>query len=164
VGIEHRIAPGRVAVVVVVAAVTLAGIVGCGHSMSSRIGATLSSPAVAVTITRADVLARVQEGTGEVNKITRIEAKLTTLSKLATAMDNMSASGTSPYDGTVPAGRQIWMVAVAGTVTPAFDGRETFPWGVYIFDASTGDSLGMNAKQSGQWPPYFDGITDLAQS
>jgi hypothetical protein len=129
-----------------------------GHRQTVDVLPTSGPP-----MSRGDALALVQRDTAEVKTIARIASKLTTWSSYVNGLDNMAPDHTSPVDSmNVPPSRKIWMVAVAGAIAPAYDAAgETRPWAVFVLDAGTGTSLGMQAGPSGTWPPYFDAIIDL---
>ncbi len=101
---------------------------------------------------RDAVIARVRGLSGEVLRVDRIEAKRVRWSDFEAA----ARTGSVQADD-----REVWIVAVAGEVRPQFARGQTFPWGIYVIDTKSDDVLGMTAGD-GTWPPYFDGLRDLA--
>jgi hypothetical protein len=99
---------------------------------------------------RSEVIARVRGLSGEVVRVDRIEAKQMRWSDL----EKSAHTGNALVDD-----RQIWAVAVAGEIRPAFGHGQSFSWGVFIIDARTNDIYGLNAGH-GSWPPYFEGLPD----
>jgi hypothetical protein len=53
--------------------------------------------------------------------------------------------------------RLLCVVAVAGQLTATGQQAATpARWGVFIFDAATGDPIASQIGTSGDWPDYFD--------
>jgi hypothetical protein len=125
--------------------------VGAAASAMTSPGATLDPAGVGGA--RSAIIARIRALSGEVLSVQRIEAKLMRRSDF----EHVQPSGSAQYDGN----RWIWTVAVAGEIRPQFAHGATFPWGVYLIDAQSGDVLGLLAG-SGSWPAYFDALPDAA--
>jgi hypothetical protein len=123
--------------------------VGATGSATSPPGATLDP--VVLSGARSAVIGRIRELSLELLRVERIEAKLMQRSEF----ERVQPSGSAQIDGN----RWIWAVAVAGEIRPPVGRGATFPWGVYLVDAQSGDMLGLVAG-SGSWPAYFDALPD----
>ena len=91
---------------------------------------------------------------GEVVRVDRIASKRMTVSELRHGQDAIEL-------GPRPAALLVWLVAVAGELRP--DRALSSPprsWGVYVYDATSGDTLASDLGSNGGWPPYFDGLPD----
>jgi hypothetical protein len=133
-------------------------LIACGSPQErAREGASpMASPA---GMTREEAEARTRQQTARFPKIDRIASKLTTWHELQRATDSGAVAAMDPAT-------QVWVFAVAGEFAP---GRAPagvtpprFPWGVQVYEASTGSPLSAAGGQDGDWPPYFDGLTDLS--
>jgi hypothetical protein len=123
--------------------------VGAEPSATTPPGATLDPAYLGGA--RSAIIGRIRALSGEVLSVERIEAKLMRRSDF----ERVQPSGSAQFD----ANRWIWTVAVAGEIRPQFAHGATFPWGVFLIDAQSGDILGLLAG-SGSWPAYFDALPD----
>jgi hypothetical protein len=111
--------------------------------------------AVAVGVTREQLLDRTRQLNAEVLRVDRIEAKRTTWADL----QNAERSG-DKVPGIAP-GTSIIIVAVGGLYRTAFGHGQLYPWGVVVYDAATGRPIASFARADGIWPAFFDQIVDL---
>jgi hypothetical protein len=90
-----------------------------------------------------------------VRRIDRISVKLTTW--------RVVASGTgADWKGAPDPDRSVWIIAVSGDITPhGVLELNSFPWAVFVYDATTGAVIIFQAGTKTAWPPYFDPIQDL---
>ena len=126
--------------------------------------ATGASPTASPIFTLAEAEAaasRMVEG------LTREEAKLTTWAGYWAWVDTYfgGVAGELPA-GPPSADRQVWVVAVSGSVCCYWDYPfQLAPWGVFVYDATTGDGYGVNLgslSSGGTWPPGLNTIRDRA--
>jgi hypothetical protein len=117
-------------------------------------------PATGSQLSRDQVLNLVSSLSSEVEQSTRMSAKLTTWGAYRQANGD-AAMGVGPTTG-FAAEQRVWLVAVSGAIRPSFGHGTMFPWGLFIYDAKTGVPLGLQAGPSGDWPPFFNSIADLA--
>lgn len=106
------------------------------------------------SVARTAVLDQVRARTAEVERIDRIEAKLTTWGDLL----SVHTPGILPT--TWDSARSIWVVALRGAVHPVGARGRTFDWAIYAFDATTGNLVLSNANSVGAWPAHFDLLVD----
>jgi len=130
----------------------LLGIAVASYRSPEPLVVASSAPVVTVPVTRQQVIDRFSRPTAEAPTVTRIQAKLMTREEFERAQVNGGSAG---VDRTL----WVWVVAIAGRVTPQFGHGITFPSATYLVDASTGSVLGLNAG-SESWPAYFDVLPD----
>jgi hypothetical protein len=87
--------------------------------------------------------------TAEVRRIDRIEVKLMTRGEYEQAQP----SGTIGVDLSAP----LWVIALAGEITPQFARGASFASAAYLVDANTGSVIGVTAGAE-RWPAFFDAL------
>jgi hypothetical protein len=111
------------------------------------------NPNAPIAIGREQVVAHVQGLRFQVLRNDRLEAKLTTWSRLESVRGHEYA--VSPFPAALP----IWVVAVAGDILPQASKGKHYPWAIYVFDATSGEPIFVHAGITGTWPAYFDVMT-----
>lgn len=113
------------------------------------------------TVNRPDIVQRVRSmeraDSLQVRRIDRLEARLVLNYELDA---EKYAGGTPPWIYNYDPDRLVWVVAFQGEFRPQFGKGKSYPWGVFTFDAVTGQNLGANADTKGSWPAYFDRLAD----
>jgi hypothetical protein len=104
------------------------------------------------SVTRTDIIARVQKMSAIVRKVDRIEATATTWGDYAKANEAGWVYQKPLHDPQTP----VWAVAVSGEFVAAQARGRVYKWGVMIFDATSGIWLRTDAGQDGPWPAFFD--------
>jgi hypothetical protein len=102
-----------------------------------------------VGIRGPEAMSAVLRLSSEVRRIDRIELKLMTRGEF----EHAQANGMTSLDETAP----VWVVAVAGEITPQFSRGARLASATYLVDANTGSVIGVNAGGD-PWPTYFDAL------
>lgn len=105
-------------------------------------------------VTRQQAIqAALKYGTGQ--SYPRVEAKYMHYSDLAAVDEGPGLAG--------PSGDFVWVVAISGHYAISPLGRTT--WGIAVVkdEAWTGTSPVFEGGITGDWPPFFDGLPDLAK-
>ena len=108
----------------------------------------LASP-LQVRILGPEALSAVLRLTTEVHRVDRIEVKLVTRGEFERAQP----SGAASFDESAP----VWVVAVAGEISPQFARGATFTSASFLVDANNGSIIGVTARAE-RWPAYFDAL------
>ena len=108
----------------------------------------LASP-LQVRILGPEAMSAVLRLSAEVHRVDRIELKLVTRGEFERAQ----LSGAASFDEKAP----VWVVAVAGEISPQFARGATFTSASYLVDANTGSIIGVTAGGE-RWPAYFDAL------
>jgi hypothetical protein len=108
----------------------------------------LASP-LQVRILGPEAISAVLRMTAEVHRVDRIEVKLVTRGEFERAQP----SGAASFDESAP----VWVVAVAGDISPQFARGATFTSASFLVDANSGSIIGVTARAE-RWPAYFDAL------
>ena len=113
-------------------------------------------PPVASSPTRAEILDRYSQIT-TTSPIERASAKLVTRADALASDVIRGAFIRSDID-------RVWVVAFSGDVRFPGGGDVHGRWALFYVDAKTGGAITMTCCGSGDWPPGFDALPDLARS
>jgi hypothetical protein len=116
----------------------------------------IGTPAISSPPTRAEVLDRYSQIT-TTSPIERASAKLVTRNAAL-------ASGVIRGAYIRPDIDRVWIVAFTGDVRLPGSGDVHGRWATFYVDARTGGAITMACCGSGDWPPGFDALPDLAPS
>src|SRR5258707_10360544 len=123
---------------------------GCS-SQSATIDVDQLSP-------RSAVIADVRGRHEVVQRIDRIEAKLTTWGEYLHARSAGSVSAPPGLTLKSP----VWVVAVGGVVSSQVSSMK-YNWGTFVYDARTLATIEASANNDQRkWPPYFNALADHA--
>ncbi len=103
------------------------------------------------------VVSKVRGMTAIAQRIDRLEVKLSTFGAvMAVAAPGGWVQEPSPET-------LVWVVATNGLVEPSAARGAKYPWGVFVYNAATGQIAAEFANDKTNWPPFFDALADLSK-